>query len=145
MSIQELEKQIQALRSELGVTYKWLNTHGLSMSSIMAIHHDGNYRMSTLFKYVENLFYVIEADGIVVTDLASLGNVLREKRKKLGYNTIQIQSKLVWPMRQVLQVEKGRGYYKSSLLAYLEVVPVEFNLKNLMDISEEDRQKLFNL
>lgn len=145
MTIQELEQQVQVLRSDLGVTYKWMNEHGLAMSSLMKIHHGENYRMSTLFKYVENLFYVIEADGIVVPDLLALGNVLREKRKKLGYNTIQIQSKLVWPMRQVLQIEKGRGYYKSSLLSYLEYVPVDFQLKNLMDISEEDRERMFDL
>lgn len=145
MNIQELEQQLQKLRSDLGVTYKWLNEHGLSMSAITKINHHENYRMSTLFKYAESLFYVIMADGEVVPDLEVLGEVLRKKRKELGYNTVQIQSKLVWTMRQVLQIEKGRGYYKSSLLSYLEHVPVEFELKNLMEISEEDRKKYYNI
>lgn len=145
MTIQELEQRVQELRSELGVTYRWLQDHGLAINSIMKIHHGENYRMATLFKYVENLFYVIEVDGVVVPDLPAFGVVLREKRKELGYNTIQMQSKLVWTMHQLLQVEKGRGYNKSSLLAYLEIVPVDFQIKNLMDISEEDRKKMFNL
>lgn len=142
MTIREIEIRLQELRKELGVTYTWLEDRGLSQNSVIKVLHGDNYRIATLFKYIENLYCVLVADGVFAATPESLGEILRSKRISLGYNSIQIQSKLTWPMRQVLAIEKGRGYYKSSLLSYLEVVPVDFDLKSLADLTDEERIKL---
>lgn len=142
MTIREIEIRLQELRKELGVTYTWLEDRGLSQNSVIKVLHGDNYRIATLFKYIENLYCVLVADGAFAVTPESLGEILRSKRISLGYNSIQIQSKLTWPMRQVLAIEKGRGYYKSSLLSYLEVVPVDFDLKSLADLTDEERIKL---
>jgi len=145
MTIREIEIKIQELRKELGVTYTWLEERGLSQNSVMKVLHGDNYRISTLFKYIENLYCVLVADGVLVGNPEALGNILRSKRISLGYNSIQIQSKLTWTMRQVLAIEKGRGYNKNSLLSYLEVVPVDFDLKSLADITDEERINLLGI
>ena len=139
MTIRDVENRLQELRKELGVTYNWLAERGLSQNSVIKVLHGDNYRIATLFKYIENLYCVL------VGNMESLGTILRSKRISLGYNSIQIQSKLTWPMRQVLAIEKGRGYYKSSLLAYLEVVPVDFDIKSLADLTDEERVKLLGI
>ena len=145
MTIRDVENRLQELRKELGVTYNWLAERGLSQNSVIKVLHGDNYRIATLFKYIENLYCVLVADGTIVGNMESLGAILRSKRISLGYNSIQIQSKLTWTMRQVLAIEKGRGYYKSSLLAYLEVVPVDFDIKSLADLTDEERVKLLGI
>ena len=142
MTIRDVEIKLQELRKELGVTYTWLEDRGLSQNSVIKILHGDNYRISTLFKYIENLYCVLVVDGVLVGNPEALGAVLRSKRISMGYNSIQIQSKLTWPMRQVLAIEKGRGYYKNSLLTYLEVVPADFDLKSLADLTDEERINL---
>ncbi len=145
MTIREIEIKLQELRKELGVTYAWLQDRGFSQNSVIKIIHGDNYRISTLFKYIDNLYCVLTVDGVIAGNPETLGEILRSKRISLGYNSIQIQSKLTWPMRQVLAIEKGRGYYKQSLLAYLEVVPADFDLKSLADLTDDERMNLLGI
>lgn len=145
MTYKELEERLPILRKEMGVTYKWLQEHGLSNETVHKINHGENYKIGSLFKYVDNLYYTIKVDGVIVKDLQALGQFLKNKRKELGFNGIEMQSKLVWSASQLAKIEKGQEYFKSSFLAYIEVVPVDFDLISLLNISNDDEQEYFNI
>ena len=62
----------------------------------------------------------------------------------LGYNGVQLQSKLVWSPAKLIKIEKGQEYFKTALLEYLKVIPVDFDLVNASELSDEEQEKYLN-
>ena len=144
MTLNELELRLSELRKDMGVTYKWLSEHGLPMATVNKINNGGNYKMGSLFKYATNLYYAIRVDGEAVFDNITFGQLLRKKRISLGYNGVQLQSKLVWSPAKLIKIEKGQEYFKTALLEYLKVIPVDFDLVNASELSDEEQEKYLN-
>lgn len=143
MKLEELEKKLMTLRKEEEVTYKMLRDRGLSRETVQNIHNGKDYNVSSLFKYLDSLMYVIEINGVIVGDIVSFGAVLQNCRKAFGYSLIKVQSELVWTARQVLAIEKGRGYTRKSLLKYTSVISADYNLMSVFDLDPDIRENLF--
>lgn len=143
MEFTELEKKLESLRVEEEVTYNMLRERGLFIETVQNIYNGREYKISSLFKYLDCLMYVIEINGTIVGNMVSFGEVLRNHRKALGYSLIKIQSELNWTARQVLAIEKGRGYTRSSLLKYTSIVSADYKLISVFDLDSETRENLF--
>lgn len=143
MTLDQVEKRLAILRKEEGVTFKELGKHGLKRETVIRIHEGKDYNISSLFRYLDALMYVIEINGILCADIETFGNILHMGRQSSGLSLVQIQSKLVWTARQVYAIEKGRGYSRSSLVKYTDVIKANYDLVSVFDLSSEIREALF--
>lgn len=143
MTLEELEKRLVTIRKEEAVTFKMLRERGLSRETIMHIHEGKDYNITSLFKYLDALMYVIEVNGVIVANIKSFGQILRVIRLATNKTILQIQSELVWSAKQVLAIEKGRGYTRNSLLKYSSIINVNYELISVFDLSRELREALF--
>lgn len=143
MTLEELEKRLVTIRKEEAVTFKMLRERGLSRETIMHIHEGKDYNITSLFKYLDALMYVIEVNGVIVANIKGFGQILRVIRLATNKTILQIQSELVWSAKQVLAIEKGRGYTRNSLLKYSSIINVNYELISVFDLSRELREALF--
>ena len=96
MTLEELEKRLVTIRKEEAVTFKMLRERGLSRETIMHIHEGKDYNITSLFKYLDALMYVIEVNGVIVANIKGFGQILRVIRLATNKTILQIQSELVW-------------------------------------------------
>ena len=143
MTLEELEKRLVTIRKEEAVTFKMLRERGLSRETIMHIHEGKDYNITSLFKYLDALMYVIEVNGVIVANIKGFGQILRVIRLATNKTILHIQSELVWSAKQVLAIEKGRGYTRNSLLKYSSIINVNYELISVFDLSRELREALF--
>lgn len=143
MTLEELEKRLVTIRKEEAVTFKMLRERGLSRETIMHIHEGKDYNITSLFKYLDALMYVIEVNGVIVANIKGFGQILRVIRLATNKTILQIQSELVWSAKQVLAIEKGRGYTRNSLLKYSSIININYELISVFDLSRELREALF--
>lgn len=143
MTLEELERKLVTIRQDEEVTFKMLKERGLSRETIMHIHEGKDYNMSSLFKYLDALMYVIEVNGVIVSDLQGFSQILRGTRLAFNQTLQDIQRELAWNPKQVLSIEKGRGYTRSSLLKYTSIVKADYELISVFDLSSEIREALF--
>ena len=141
MTLEELEKRLVTIRKEEAVTFKMLRERGLSRETIMHIHEGKDYNITSLFKYLDALMYVIEVNGVIVANIKGFGQIVFYL--VVLNEVLQIQSELVWSAKQVLAIEKGRGYTRNSLLKYSSIINVNYELISVFDLSRELREALF--
>ena len=91
-----------------------------------------NYSFSTLFKYVYYLNARIQADGQEVSSIEELGTLLHAKRVAAGHSLHSMAEATKLSERQVINIEKGRGYTKTNLEKYLSEITVTFNITELI-------------
>ena len=144
MKLEEVEKKLCTIRKEEEVTYKMLREKGLSREAVHNIHEGREYNVSSLFKYLDCLMYVIEINGVLVGNIVSLGQVLQCTRRAFGYSLVRVQNELAWEAKQVLAIEKGRGYTRSSLLKYTSLIGADYELISVFELSPEIRNILFD-
>jgi len=143
MTLEELEKRLINIRKEEEVTFKMLKDRGLSSDTISNIHEGKEYKLSSLFKYLDALMYVIEVNGVTVSDIKGFGNLLRIMRQNKNLSLAQVQAQLGWTPRQVIAIEKGRGYTRNSLLKYTSLIEVNYELESVFDLPSDIRENLY--
>lgn len=134
MNFTELEKKLPELRQTFELKFKYFSSRGLSRNAVLCIEQGENYKIDSFFKYLEILNYCLVVNGTPVLDKEAFGSVLTELRQQQGLSQMDISSgKEIWPY-QVVAIEKGRSYKKSSLLHYLKALNTDFEVKSLIDV-----------
>lgn len=133
MELREIEEQLSRLRQDGNLSFMSLRKKGLPRETVMRIEGGGNYNVGSLFKYLELLFYLLTADGTVMEDAVQFGATLKEKRRESGKTLVEIAAEAHVSLQTASCVETGQGYRRSTLLAYMKVVPVELGITSMFD------------
>lgn len=145
MTLEELEKKLAVIRKEEQVTFKELKKHGVTRDTVLRIHNGQDYQISSLFKYLDALMYVVRINRVYVTNMVRFGRVLKLTRSvTFGYTLIDMQNKLICPAKKILAIEMGKGYTRSSLLQYTSFVNADYELMSVFDLPDEERLILFD-
>lgn len=134
MQINDIEKQIRSLRIEQQIKFKDLQIHGVSRSKVDNIESGRNYKIGSLFRYLERLAMYLVVDGETIEDIESFGKFLANKRVSMKILTDDIKHKVKLNPQQISSIENGREYTKESLLKYIEVVNVDFDLISMSKV-----------
>ena len=68
VNFESFENMLAATREVQKLTYAWFSAHEMSRKTVMSIEHGGNYRMSSLFRYVHLMRCEIMLNNKVVKD-----------------------------------------------------------------------------
>lgn len=128
MNLEELEKRLVDIQDKNKISISWLKRQGISSDAVSNIREGRGYRLTSLFKYVELLGYFLVVDNCVIEDIKKFGETLQSRREKLGLSLIELSRRSSYTIQQLKAVELGNGYYRSSLVAYLSVVSVDFDI-----------------
>jgi len=143
MTLEELEKQLPEIRESQGASLSWLASRGIAGPTVYKIHRGENYAIGSLFKYIESLHYVVKVDGVLVTDTVKLSGLLKAKRIALGLSLLDLEKELGWSPNQVISVEKGSNYYRSTLLKYIQVVNIDIKIVGIDTLTPEEQDEFF--
>lgn len=143
MTIEELEKQLPEIRESQGASLPWLASRGIAAPTVYKIHRGGNYAIGSLFKYIESIHYVLKVDGNLITDVAKLSHFLKSKRIEMGLSLSALEKELGWSANQVLSVEKGLNYHRTTLLKYIQIVKIDIELVGIDTLSLEEQEEFF--
>lgn len=128
MNLEDLEKRLVDIQDKNKISISWLKRQGISSDAVSNIREGRGYRLTSLFKYIELLGYFLVVDNCVIEDIKKFGETLQSKREKLGLSLIELSRRSSYTIQQLKAVELGNGYYRSSLVAYLSVVNVDFDI-----------------
>lgn len=128
MNLEDLEKRLVDIQDKNKISISWLKRQGISSDAVSNIREGRGYRLTSLFKYIELLGYFLVVDNCVIEDIKKFGETLQSKREKLGLSLIELSRRSSYTIQQLKAVELGNGYYRSSLVAYLSVVTVDFDI-----------------
>ena len=128
MNLEDLEKRLVDIQDKNKISISWLKRQGISSDAVSNIREGRGYRLTSLFKYIELLGYFLVVDNCVIEDIKKFGEALQSKREKLGLSLIELSRRSSYTIQQLKAVELGNGYYRSSLVAYLSVVNVDFDI-----------------
>ena len=128
MNLEDLEKRLVDIQDKNKISISWLKRQGISSDAVSNIREGRWYRLTSLFKYIELLGYFLVVDNCVIEDIKKFGETLQSKREKLGLSLIELSRRSSYTIQQLKAVELGNGYYRSSLVAYLSVVNVDFDI-----------------
>ena len=128
MNLEDLEKRLVDIQDKNKISISWLKRQGISSDAVSNIREGRGYRLTSLFKYIELLGYFLVVDNCVIEDIKKFGETLQSKREKLGLSLIELSRRSSYTIQQLKAVDLGNGYYRSSLVAYLSVVNVDFDI-----------------
>lgn len=128
MNLEDLEKRLVDIQDKNKISISWLKRQGISSDAVSNIREGRGYRLTSLFKYIELLGYFLVVDNCVIEDIKKFGETLQSRREKLGLSLIELSRRSSYTIQQLKAVELGNGYYRSSLVAYLSVVTVDFDI-----------------
>ena len=128
MNLEDLERRLVDIQDKNKISISWLKRQGISSDAVSNIREGRGYRLTSLFKYIELLGYFLVVDNCVIEDIKKFGETLQSKREKLGLSLIELSRRSSYTIQQLKAVELGNGYYRSSLVAYLSVVNVDFDI-----------------
>lgn len=114
-----IENTVKDIREKGGISTLSLERRGLAHSIVYNIESHGNYAMRNLFKYLDLMGYNVKANGRIAADMAGLGSVLKGIRENEKYTLRLMEQKTGLYNTQIIDIEKGRGYTKNTLLKYL--------------------------
>lgn len=141
MNLRELELALAESRKEQKLSYHALRKHGLPRETVMRIEEGGNYTIKSLLKYIDQLVFIflIKQDNdssIAILNLKDLGDFLRERRRTLDISMETISSKTGVTLKAIDSLELGRGCKRSTLKAYSDVIPLDFELDSMLNWEE---------
>ena len=128
MNLEDLEKRLVDIQDKNKISISWLKRQGISSDAVSNIREGRGYRLTSLFKYIELLGYFLVVDNCVIEDIKKFGETLQSQREKLRLSLIALSRRSSYTIQQLKAVELGNGYYRSSLVAYLSVVNVDFDI-----------------
>ncbi len=135
MTLRELEKSLQGVRKDTSVSYPWLSLKGLKYETIIKIHNGKNYRLSSLFHYLDLLACVLYVDGQMAENAESLGDLLREKRIAAGLTVVDISSKLKCTQQIIYNLENGKSSSRNTLSGYISCIgDISFSIREMIDV-----------
>lgn len=138
MTLQEIEKRIQYLRNEKQI--KVVFPEGVSPLQKVVMNNietGSNYNVVSLLTYINALGYQFTLNGNAINTLEDFGKLLTEIRKESQITQFDIQVKASITPSRIINIEKGRGYRRDTLLSYLSALPnLDFNLVGKYDFLE---------
>ena len=134
MRYEELEKILPALQDSEGVKFKDLAKAGIGFQVVKHIHNGENYRVLALFKYLECIAYLLVVNGEIIEDIILFGILLSTVRENKGLTINDIYEKTGLSPQQIVAIEKGRNYYRSTLIKYIDALDLDFNVKSMLDV-----------
>lgn len=114
-----IENTVKDIREKGGISTLSLERRGLAHSIVYNIESHGNYAMRNLFKYLDLMGYNVKTNGQITADIVELGSVLKGFRENAKYTLRLMEQKTGLYNTQIIDIEKGRGYTKNTLLKYL--------------------------
>ena len=129
MTLQQLEKTLKEIRISTGKSYSELSTIGLQYQTIAKIEKGENYTLSSLYRYINGLEVSLIISTLLSPNIVAFGSILQKHRKE-KFSLAEISLKTGLNATRILAIEKGRGCERKSLLKYLEIVPLDFNIKD---------------
>ena len=134
MTLEELEKALPKIREKASVSYPWLSLNGLKYETINKIHNGGNYKLRSLYRYLDLLAYVLRIDGQLAEDLQTFGQIMREKRIAAGLTVVDICSQAHCTAKAIYDLEGGKGSQRSTLLSFISCIGgVSFSIHEMVD------------
>lgn len=131
MYLSDIEDKIKYLRTvERRLLTRHINEQQINFSTVISFEKGKNYQLSTLFMILNIFSIELYAEDQAITDLIELGKVLEAKRKDIGLSLIKVSEKSGLLQKNIISVEKGRGFTKKTLLKYLEAVPIKLEIKD---------------
>lgn len=134
MKYEELEKILPALQESEGVKFKDLTRAGIGFQVVKRIHNGDNYKELALFRYLESIAYLLVVNGEVVEDIILFGILLSTIRQNKELTVNDVHEKTGLSPQQIIAIEHGRNYYRSTLVKYIEVLDLDFNVKSMLDV-----------
>lgn len=134
MTYEELEKSLPAIQESEGVKFANLTKAGLGFQVVKHIHNGDNYKMLAMFRYLENLAYLLVVNGEIVEDIISFGLLLSTVRQNKGLTFTTLQSKVGLLPQQVIAIEHGKNYHRNTLMKYISLLDLDFNVKSMLDV-----------
>lgn len=134
MTLREFEEQLSPAQLKAVVPDSQLNKWGISALAIRHLKDGDNYRLSTLFDYLEHIGYLILADKTIAEDQEMFGQLLRYHRESMHLTMSDVSRRTSLSLAQVQALEKGKGSSRKALEQYLSVVPVDLDMVNMIDV-----------
>ena len=118
VNFESFENMLAATREVQKLTYAWFSAHEMSRKTVMSIEHGGNYRMSSLFRYVHLMRCEIMLNNKVVKDYKELGPKFRLLRERFHVNRVEMSKLTGLSMNALNQIERGGDFTRSTFAKY---------------------------
>lgn len=130
-NLTDIEIKLRSIRNSYELSRFWFNRFGLNHDVVKSIEEYGNYNIKNLFTFLDNLGYTLFVNDVQIDNIEDFGKYLRSLRKNKKLTIKQLSNILNCSTQQIVSVELGRGYYKSTLLKYLSVFKVDFTVNQV--------------
>lgn len=118
VNFKSLEKMLAATRKSQKLTYAWFAEHGMSHKTVWSIEHGGNYRFSSLFKFVNLLECKLMLNNEVVREYKEIGPLLLSWRERFHVNRVEMSKMTGLSMKALNTFEHGGDFTRSTLGKY---------------------------
>ena len=143
MNLEEIERRLAYCRIELNLKLVRDERNSLQPPVIDKIERGGNYKLSSLLRYVNALGMELIANGTIITKIEDLGAFLKSERKKNGQTLAEVKWGTRRGYREINTLEGGGGT-RMNLWNYLNKLnyKINFELNDKYGIAKEkEREK----
>ncbi len=137
MTLRELEIRLTSLQKEMGISYSWIENHreGLKFDTVKKIQSGGNYRISSLFQYLDLLTHILVVNNHQIEDQGQLGEYFKAKRIEEGHSVFDMSLKMKCPTKVIYNFEEGKGSVRNTFNAYSESLDnISFDIISMIDV-----------
>lgn len=124
-----IEDAVKNVREAGQISTLSIERKGLAHSIVYNIENHGNYAVRNLFKYMDLIGLRLSVNDVAINNMEELGAFLRDKREKEKLTLRLMEGKTSLYNTQIIDIEKGRGYTKNTLLKYINAFEdIDFKL-----------------
>ena len=137
MTLRELEIRLISLQKEMEISYSWIEKHrdGLKFDTVKKIQSGGNYRVGSLFQYLELLTHILVINNNQIEDQLQLGEFFKSKRIEAGLSVFDMSLKMKCPTKVIYNFEEGKGSVRNTFNAYAESLDnISFDIISMIDV-----------
>lgn len=118
VNFESFERMLAATRDVQKLTYAWFAEHGLNHKTVYSIEHGGNYRFSSLFRFVNLLGCKLMLNNEVVWEYGEIGPLLMSLRERYYINRVEMSKMSGISMKALNTMEHGGDFTRSTLAKY---------------------------
>ena len=131
MTIKQIGEEIRQIRQRQEVSFQFLADRGLFCNSVYRVERGENCAMATLFKYAYYLNARLTLDGEDMPTPEQLAQTLHQLRTARGLSLHAMAEETSLSERQVISIEKARGYKSLSLERYINRLGATLAIREL--------------
>lgn len=129
INLEEFETSLVEERKRQKRDLIWFEIHGITHKTVLGIERGGNYRISSLFRYVRLLNCHVDINGITFNDYTDVGPYMKSMRELSHFNRVEMSKLCNVSMMSMNELEHGGDFTRNTLKKYGFRIGMNFTLR----------------